>query len=208
MNGQDHDAQHLITNRIYHEDTLLTQRTYNFLTLNVFLGAALIVGFDQSKQQVTATGYFVAIIGVIVAALQVALGRRAATAISFWRTYIRQAEKHTGLHLDHLLFQFYDKGEVKTPYGTITMASPGRPVTKTFPWNLMPSTNILYGVLLPWLVETVWFAVLVASLCQTNARWLAIIALIVWILGFWITWVWPLPSQPEDAPASRAPGAA
>ena len=95
MDSKDLETQHLITNRIYHEDTLLTQRTYNFLTVNVFLGAALIVGFHPNQQQLAATGYLVAIIGVIVAALQVALGRRAATAISFWRTYLRQAETKT-----------------------------------------------------------------------------------------------------------------
>jgi hypothetical protein len=55
MNENARDIQNLITNRIYHEDTLLTQRTYNYLTVNVFLGAALIVGFDQTTRQLAAT---------------------------------------------------------------------------------------------------------------------------------------------------------
>jgi hypothetical protein len=112
MNENARDIQNLITNRIYHEDTLLTQRTYNYLTVNVFLGAALIVGFDQTTRQLAATGYLVAIAGVVLGPLQVALGRRTATAISFWRTYLKQAELKTTLHLDHLLFTFYAAGRV------------------------------------------------------------------------------------------------
>lgn len=180
MNEHDRDIQTLITGRIYHEDTLLTQRTYNFLTVNVFLGAALFVGFDQTHGQLTAAGHLVSVIGVVLAALQIALGRRTVTAITFWRTYLKQVESKTRLHLDHLLFLFYEAGQVQTPFGVIRKKDPsGRSVYQTFPWNVMPSTNTMYGVLLPWLVQTIWFALLSASFVSAQHARLAVATLVL-----------------------------
>ncbi len=146
-----HPAQihRLVLSRVYHEDILLTHRTYNFLTLNVFLGALAVLGSGKYEGLV----YLLASVGATLPCFQIAFGRRINRAIAFWREYLKLIEDAAGIPVDHMLFTFYDKGTVETPWGKIrgTGKNP-LPVYGTFPWSWMPSTNAVIGVLVPWLI--------------------------------------------------------
>lgn len=188
------EVHKLVLARLYHEDTLLTQRTYNYLTFNVFL-AAILAFKGVNGMSLGPFGYLVAAMGAIISILQVAFGRRIETAIDFWRVYARAIEEKAEIPVDHLLFIFYKTGEVDTPWGTISKREVNRKaVFKTLPWRWMPSTNTMIGVLLPFLIGTLWFLAMIISL--KNAWLLAVVA-IVWFCTMFLTWFWPLPATPK-----------
>ena len=186
----------LALERLYHEDTLLTHRTYNYLTFNVFLAAVLALG-GVSRTSIGIYGYFVAAVGAIVSVLQVAFGRRIEAAIDFWRVYVRVIEEKCKIPMDHLLFTFYSSGEVVTPWGTITKREVGRKaVFKTWPWSWIPSTNTLIGVFLPFVIGSLWFLVTFISLASTGARWRSALVVAAWLCALALTF-WPLPASPK-----------
>jgi hypothetical protein len=188
-------VHNLVLNRLYHEDYLLTQRTYNFLTFNVFLGAVYTLNFSQSRSP--SIGYLVAILGIILSTLHIALGHRIDRSIAFWREYLKLLEDSASLPVDHVLFDFYETAEVKTDWGTITHRGKNRrPMFKTFPWSIMPSTNLMIGVLLPWLISTIWFAAMAIPLYRNN-RFLLVFVFLGYILVTAFTWWGPRPAWPE-----------
>src|SRR5215217_2874249 len=110
------ELHHLLLSRIYHEDILLAQRTYNFLTANTFLAAALaFTGFASNP----APAYIVILLGITVALLQIALGYRNERAILFWRRYVELIEKERGLPLETAFYAFNRNGVAVLPIGTI-----------------------------------------------------------------------------------------
>jgi hypothetical protein len=69
------ELHNLLIHRIYHEDNLLQQRNYNFITTNAFLGAgfAVVVAIEPTKAvHVSMFGYVLAVFGFLWALLQVA----------------------------------------------------------------------------------------------------------------------------------------
>lgn len=190
----------LALQRLYHEDLLLTQRTYNFLTFNVFLGALLVFG-GTSQGNLTAAGFFMVAVGAIVSTIQAAFGRRIEKAITFWREYVRMIERKANLPLDHLLFDFYQggdrNGEVVTPWGSIIRKEASRPAMyKTWPWSWMPSTNTAIGVLLPFLIATLWLLAPTVAFMQSQRYWLALVPGVLWLALFIFVWWYPLPATP------------
>ena len=136
------------TRQLYHEDNLLAQRTYNFLTASVFLSAIVAIFLTRFDATVTkGVAGAIAVFGTFLSLLQIALGRRCHVAILFWRTYARLLELRFSIPVDYLLFEFYEKGSVTTQWGRI-VAKPaaGYPMYSRFPWTLVPSTNILVRI--------------------------------------------------------------
>lgn len=197
----------LVLSRLYHEDLLLTQRTYNFLTFNVFLGALLVLASSSNGYAFGILWFLFAILGISVACLQIAFGRRIERAIGFWREYLKLLERASGLPVDHVLFEFYKTAKIDTEWGRIIAKGKNkRAMYSTFPWSRMPSTNTMIGVLLPWVVATLWFGVLAVPLWLGKSYLQAGLALAVWILLAFFTWVWPLPgrSEGENPPAEKS----
>jgi hypothetical protein len=198
-------VQRLVLDRLYHEDLLLTQRTYNFLTFNVFLGAVLVLGSSGSSPAMPGLWYIISFLGVIVACLQVTFGRRIDVAIAFWREYLKLLEADSGLPVDHMLFDFYRTGQAKTEWGRIgTKLQNRRAMFEIFPWNRMPSTNVMIGVLLPWLIATLWFAAVMVRLYR-GSHFIALgLTSLVFLLVTTRTWIWPLPGNPRAERAQRS----
>ena len=117
----------LLIHRIYHEDTLLQQRNYNFITTNAFLGAgfAVVVAIEPTKAgHVSMFGYVLAVFGFLWALLQVAYGKRQVIATTLWRQQAWMAEKTLGTKFDLTLFEYYERGETSTPFGILRMGFP------------------------------------------------------------------------------------
>jgi len=197
----------LVLQRLYHEDLLLTQRTYNFLTFNVFLGTLLVIG-GVSQGTLNSLGIFVGVLGAAVATIQTAFGRRIEKAITFWREYAGIIERNANLPVDHLLFDYYaggvQNGEVRTPWGSIIRKEPCRPAMyQTWPWSWMPSTNTAIGVLLPFFIGTVWLLALIVTFVKGHKCFLAWIPGIYWLALFIFAWFYPLPATPKGVHCER-----
>jgi hypothetical protein len=188
----------LVTDRIYHEDNLLSQRTYNFLTFNVFLAAVLTLYFGERASVIPGLGYLLALLGIVLSVLQTALGRRIDIAIAFWRRYLRMIEKSARIPMDHTLFEFYLKGEVETVLGVVRSedAKP-RAMFSALPWKIIPSTNLMVGVLFPWLLSTLWFVVIVMLLFSNHHYYWVSIAVFGYFIVTVFAWCYPLPSYPR-----------
>lgn len=182
--------------RLYHEDTLLTQRTYNYLTFNVFLAAVLAFA-GTSQLSLGFFVYLVTAIGAVVSILQMAFGRRIEVAIDFWRVYVRAIEQKADIPIDHLLFTFYKEGKVDTAWGTISAQAGRKAVFNTPPWSWMPSTNTMVGVFLPFLIGTLWFVTAFLAVRNADAKWLSWGVAIVWFCTMVLAWFWPLPARPK-----------
>ena len=179
MESQSKDVHPLLIDRIYHEDQLLSQRTYNFLTINVFLATALALSFTANLNR--SFGYIIMLFALVLAVCQVFLGQRTARAILFWREYTRIVEEVNGIEFDRMLFLYYKTASVNTRAGMIGQAKvTQKPMNSIFPWNLripftnryiIPSTNSLVGIVIPWLVSIFWFWVLLAFLYKDNLIW-------------------------------------
>lgn len=197
------EVHRLVLQRLYHEDTLLTQRTYNYLTFNVFLVAALAFG-GATKDSLGLFGGLIVAVGATVSVLQGAFGRRIEKAIIFWREYARLIEDKAKIPVDHLLFDFYREGKVSTPWGVIGKREERRkPMYNTWPWSWMPSTNTMVGVLLPFLIASVWLLAALIPLARAGCFWPSVIIVALWLCLTIITWLWPLPATPERKPTKR-----
>ena len=185
------ETHSLVLSRLYHEDVLLTQRTYNFMTLNVFLGALAIIAQNQSLLML-----IISVIAITLASFQIAFGRRMESAITFWRSYVHLIERKERIFADHLLFEFYEKAEVNTPWGKIR-SNKTRPVAMydTIPWSWVPSTNTIVGVFTPWLILILWYFI-TAIILWNIVPWLSLISAMLLIVSTIITWWWRVPSRP------------
>ncbi|MBI2351330.1 MAG: hypothetical protein HYV00_07625 [Deltaproteobacteria bacterium] len=197
------DGKHihqLVLQRLYHEDVLLTQRTYNFLAFNVFLGALLAIG-GTSTSGLELGRWFAVFIAVIIATIQTAFGRRIEKAIAFWRVYARMIEDKEALPVDHLLFDFYQTGKAETPWGQIICEETDRKAMyDTWPWSRMPSTNTAIGVLLPYCVGTLWLGAAAWWALSAGAQpWTVLLPVVYWVLFSCFAWWRPLPATPKSA---------
>lgn len=169
---------------IYHEDRLLLDRTRNFITANAFLAAGLAVSYTVTREATDLT-YIIGAVALVLALLQVALGRRSERAIFFWRVYAEMLEKLLDLPLDSSLFAFYEKGRAKVKPGEIVSKHPGqKPMFSSVPWvfSFMPSTNILVGVVIPWLVAWFWTSIIGLILWPLDHSWAIGLAMVVLLL--------------------------
>lgn len=179
--------------RIYHEDNLLAQRTLNLVTANAFLTAALAFSVDK----MSGLPYIIVIIGLILAELWVALGRRSERVITFFRESLSLVETRD-YQPDRALFDFFRTGEAKTPMGNIkTDKHSQQPMFRTFPW-IIPgmSTNVFIGTLIPSVVTLFWVSTLVLLLSKDGVVWLAALSGILSISWLGYNWIWP-PASPK-----------
>ncbi|HHT9119347.1 MAG TPA: hypothetical protein ACFYD3_02240 [Candidatus Hypogeohydataceae bacterium YC41] len=195
MNLRSNDLLFLLNERLQHEDITFTQRTYNFFTINVFLGAAFVL--STTHNEIAYFAYIVASFGLLLSLFQVAAGWRQLVGITFWRQYLRLVEKKMGINLDHALFDFYERGMVKTPAGKIVLADPHKkPMNKTFPWTVLISLNTLNGVVLPWLVAMFWLSFLLVLLYRANLIWAIVVISVVFFFLLLASWTW-IPAMPK-----------
>lgn len=198
---RDQVLQGWLIGRLQHEDMLFMQRTYNFLTLNIFLGAILVLGTNSISVAVPGFDFAVALMGFILSCLQIAFGRRIECAINFFREYLWMVERETGIAVDRPLFEFYESAYVATPWGVISSRGSHRPIYETFPWSLMPSSNTLMGIWLPWMVAMLWLLFVGTKLYGKSTLLFALVVVVFLALSVF-TWIWPRPSLPirQDPP--------
>jgi len=181
----------LLINRLYHEDQLFVQRSYNFLTINAFLIAAFALSFQV--EEITYFPYLIAGFGLLFALLQVPVGWRLEGTLNFWREYLWLAEKQIGINFDRALFDFYEKGEAKTLFGLISsVEKQKKPTYKTFPWNMpfVRSMNILLGISIPWLIAILWLLFIIILLFHEGFYSLPILIIVISIFLFLASWKW------------------
>lgn len=159
-----------VIERIYHEDNLLSQRTYNFSTVQAFLVAAL--AFSSSNPGKQNLAYVVAIFGLGLSLFFVPLGLRNSNAIAFWREYLKYLESKGVPAVDSTLFKYYRNGKTSIvgggEIGLGTERKSPRPVYGLFPWCFadedhlpwLRSVNILVGVGIPVLSTLFWVSIL------------------------------------------------
>jgi hypothetical protein len=188
----------LLIHRIYHEDILLQQRNYNFITANVFLGAGFVVMAPDPK--VSMFAYMIAVFGFLWALLQVAYGKRQVIATTLWRQQAWMAEKALNTKFDLTLFEFYELGETNTPLGTIRMVNKEkRPPNKSFPYTFrfLPGTNILFGVAIPWMMAALWAALTFLMLHHHKVTWWVILP-VASVMGILLLLSWGRRALPEN----------
>lgn len=204
MESQFKELHTLLIERIYHEDQLLSQRTYNFLTINVFLATAFALSFTANINR--PFGYIIMLFALILAIFQVFLGQRTARAILFWREYTKLVEEENGIEFDQLLFQYYKTARVNTRAGIIDRTKVTQPpMNSIFPWNLclpftnhhiVPSTNTLVGIVIPWMVSIFWFWILLEFLYNDHLIWVIPIVVIPFLFIVIISII-KIPAIPE-----------
>lgn len=148
-----------IINRLYHEDYLLSQRTYNFLMTYAFLSTALAVVFTNSDKTLC---YIISILGLTLAFFQFVLCHRNQRAIEVMREYLRLVEPFLNLKVDNALYQFYSRGEVITDYGTIhKQKSKSKIMNQVFPWLGKNSSSLtLVSLWLPSVIAIFWGSII------------------------------------------------
>jgi hypothetical protein len=199
-----------LVSRIYHEDLLLSQRTYNFVTINTFLVTALAITFLNSPESVSGLPYIISIFGIFFTFLHLSLGRATERAITFWREYLRVLENVMQLKLDSAMFEFYKKGTVDTGFD-IVISNPQKEENNAennsmpkqiglpLAWipSFLSSTNIWVGVLIPWLVATFWFSIIVILLYRAGKSGMICLLVMLFVSFFVATWFSPFaPSIP------------
>lgn len=136
--------------RIYHEDILLAQRTYNFLTLSLFMGAALVAVPPESVLRVG-----LCVFGLLLSSMHIAMGRTLERTIKYWRAVARIIERKLGWDRDSSMYDFFDFHMILLPDGTYIAPSRGEAPERRS-WLKGLTTNLLTGVFLPASVAVVW----------------------------------------------------
>jgi hypothetical protein len=152
----------LLIHRIYHEDNLLQQRNYNFITANAFLAAGFVFLTIDPAKGASWFAYVIAAFGFFWALFQVMHGKKQVTAINLWRMQAWMAEKALTTKFDLTLFEFFNSGETETPFGTTIKKAPKRkkPTNQSFPYTIpfLRGANVLFGVIVPWITAVFWCA--------------------------------------------------
>ncbi|MBI4276883.1 MAG: hypothetical protein HY660_00380 [Armatimonadetes bacterium] len=156
--ASDLSLYQIILQKIQHEEYMLAQRTYNFITANAFLvGALALVGNPNAPSLL---GHLVTLLGFLMSIVQIWIGGRSSRTISFWHQYLLGLEKSLPFDVDSALFSFYETGSARVGGFEITQAaySARRPMLRTFPWNRVRGTNVLTGIGVPVMVAVFWVA--------------------------------------------------
>jgi hypothetical protein len=194
----------LLVSRIYHEDNLLLQRTYNFLMITTFLAATLVLASTLagpaglSQGGVPVLVFFIAGLGLLLALYQLALGWRTICANSFWRKYLHRVESRSNIRFDLTLFEFF-QGAADTALGQIR--AKGRKVDDTLPWSVMREGSTGVAIVVPFFVVVFWFGIVVylANRVFSHAPW-PLFWLVVLAVGGALCWFlfWGMvPGRPE-----------
>jgi hypothetical protein len=161
------ELHQMLLDRVYHEDSLLVQRTYNFVTGNAFLAAAL--ALSSYVRSSPALGYLVIGLGILLANFQLLLGFRNERAIRFWRCYLEIVEDRRGVLFDRALYRLYSGQKTRLGNRCITLPEKRRRGT----WTILGRGNILVAVWLPVLYMLFWLSALIAVLISSgNWPWI------------------------------------
>jgi hypothetical protein len=208
MTRKDQDTMRelhqMLLDRVYHEDSLLVQRTYNFVTGNAFLAAALALwSYVRSSP---ALGYLVIGLGILLADFQLLLGFRNERAIRFWRCYLEIVEDRRGVFFDRALYRLYSGQETRLGNRRITLPNKKRRGS----WTILGRGNILVAVWLPVLYMLFWLsALLVVSI--SSGDWLWIPAVFVTPVLAWLCYLAapdsPIIEHDQDGDAAPLPAA-
>jgi hypothetical protein len=170
------ELHNLLIHRIYHEDTLLQMRNYDFITANAFLGAGFVFVTSAQAEGFSRFGYVIAALGFLWALLQVVYGKMQASATNHWRKQAWTTEAALNTKFDCTLFELYNLGETKTPFEIIQITTKkNRPPSKLFlflyrlPYLL--GFKLPFGVTVPWMVAAFWFALTYIMLRNRNPEW-------------------------------------
>lgn len=190
-----------LISRIYHEDTMLSQRTYNFVTINVFLVAVLAIVFSISKlgntelvgqQNILKLSLIISVFGIFFALFHFAIGRATERAITFWREYLRVLENMIQLKYDSAMFDFYKTGDTDTGFNII-ISSRKKIKKHRLPLSWLPSsfgsTNIWVGVLLPWIVAFFWLFLITYFIYKMEYYILICFITIIFFVLFVVSWI-------------------
>jgi hypothetical protein len=161
----------VILTRLYHEDNLLAQRTSNFLTGSGLLAAGLAVAVTGSGSP-GKLAYAIAVLGLALSVLEIALGRISANAVSFWRGYLRRIEESTGVPVDTAVYDYYLEAEVASVVGHLKTQRTGRNDASRAVLRLIvrvvSSMNDVVALGLPLLVTAFWLILLAGFLWQKH----------------------------------------
>jgi hypothetical protein len=179
------ELHNLLIQRIYHEDTLLQMRSYNFITANVFLGAGFVFVSAGQTEGVSRFGYVIAGAGFLWALLQVVYGKMHVTATNLWRKQAWLAEETLQTKFDSTLFELYELGKTQTPFGTIEMTSKRkRPPYESISYRLpfLLGFNMSFAVTVPWKMAALWIALTYILLLNHHPAWRPVVVVIILLL--------------------------
>ena len=220
------ESRDRIIERVYHEDSLLVQRTSYFVSAHAFLVIAYVSlavvtispALDTAVVQVAVLG-----LGLSLAYLSTALGLRTLVALSFWRV----CEKNGVAFSDDLLFKFFKDGEVSIPppdkAGQVAVPIRGRIVVdlhpagvgqsdkfdgrmfRSWPWrfDLVGSPNQMSGVLFP-VVTGIFWVVLAFALTTPAWNHIPLIGTTFAIVSL-AAFSWTIHRRPRQAKWQNAP---
>jgi hypothetical protein len=124
-------------------------------------------------------------VGFLWALLQVIYGKMHVTATNLWRKQAWMVEDALKTKFDSTLFELYEFGETKTPFGTITMTSKRtKPPYNSFPYRLpfLLGFNVSFAVTVPWMMSALWFALTYIMLPSHQVSWWPIVVGVMSIL--------------------------
>ncbi len=176
-----------VIDRIYHEDSLFSQRVNYLLQTHAFLAAAFALSLPSSDAygyDKFLLPYLVTLFGLGLSVFFIPIGYRSYKAVQFWRIYVQQIELSLGIKMDCALYEFFQTGYTETQFGKIGPREPNkRPMMQVFPWSFkrVRSTSMWLGVMLPLLLTMFWVAAL-ASLTPLRLFSISGIALTIIVM--------------------------
>ncbi len=156
--------------RLYHEDSLLSQRTAFFLTVQAFLATGLSVVVSSKTVTNPATINLMPVFGIFLSFFHFAISSRNMRSIEFFRAYLSLLEKDLDIKIDKGLYEFYNSGIVITKYGMIGKRTTKESnISETFPWNtrFLNSSLQIIAIWLPFAIGVFW-SVAAALLSSIN----------------------------------------
>ena len=157
-----------VVDRIYHEDSLLADRNFGYMSVNAFL----FLGYVTALTIIRAPGlelsliqFSAIILGIFLGIFHISIGKRTEFAISFTRALERSGLKKAK---DRYLFEFYRDGMVMTKGAFITTKSVNSKnklkkgtMYGSIPWRwkFVGSVNNVVGVLIPFGIVLFWISV-------------------------------------------------
>lgn len=207
--GKNFLLSHLLE-RVQHEDNLLVQRTLTFLTADALLVMALSFSWPDNGVH-SNLEYAIAGLGLFFSLVQIALGKVANSAISFWRHYLRKVETDLGIAIDSALYDYYQIGTVKTLVGDINALQ--RPNgSRRLSWlkwirKFVPSTNAVVALWLPLMISLFWLTIVFSLLwpIRTILSLPILIPLVLLLVVVVVGTAKILPPVPELADFSNSP---
>ena len=206
-----------VVDRIYHEDSLLADRNFGYMSVNAFLFVGYVTalvfiqraGLELSIIQLSAI-----ILGIFHGIFHISTGKRTEFAISFTRALERAGLKKAK---DRYLFEFYRDGMVITNSAFITTKSVSKKnrikkgtMYGSIPWRwkFVGSVNNVVGVIIPFGIVLFWISVSFTvqtglapiHICRSEISFNNVIGISTFIvtMAFLIAMRWSWPKDPQE----------